>query len=64
LKKKTCRWKEDTQPDGDLIYETSCGKAWEFAEGTISDNEVTYCPFCGGEIIETFSGGKGGISKT
>lgn len=39
----TCAWLEDD--DGN--WDTTCGHAWTFFEGTPNDNGLVYCPFCG-----------------
>ena len=42
-----CRW--------DLVeeaYETECGHAFFFDEGSVEENEFEYCPFCGKTIAE------------
>ncbi len=33
-------------------YESECGGDWFFFEGTIKDNEMELCPFCGEPINE------------
>lgn len=53
--KETCKWElqnEDEAFDGDRYYETACGQAFSFFEGSKIDNEYKYCPFCGKEIEE------------
>ena len=44
-----CTWKQDTHL-GDC-YETQCGDAHIFNDGTPKDNNFKYCPYCGGEIV-------------
>ena len=31
-------------------YTTECGQTWSFESGGIKDNNVKFCPFCGGRI--------------
>jgi len=38
-----CIWMEDD----DGIYQTSCGNAFEFMNGTPDDNHMKFCPYCG-----------------
>nr|WP_321396122.1 hypothetical protein [uncultured Desulfobacter sp.] len=33
-------------------YESECGGDWFFFEGTIEDNQMKICPFCGEMINE------------
>jgi len=47
IKRKSCSWKLDID---DCYYETSCGKTWYFPEGDIKDNDVKFCPHCGGKV--------------
>ena len=44
-----CFW---TYDDIDDKYDTECGKAWFFMEGTAADNEVKFCPYCGKRVEE------------
>ena len=46
----TCEWKLD-----DPYYESACGKVWQFIDGDLSENGVSYCPFCGGKIVTELS---------
>lgn len=43
---KRCDW---TQAE-DGYYETGCGNAFEFTDGTVTGNKFRFCPYCGGEI--------------
>ena len=54
---KKCEWKYD---DCHNMYDTQCGKAWCFLEGTAIDNDCKYCPCCGGEIKQALKPSKGG----
>jgi hypothetical protein len=45
---KTCEWCTDAE-DGE-VYETSCGKVWQFIDGGLSENSLKFCPFCGGRV--------------
>ena len=44
-----CEWKdnEDYENPG---FETGCGEAFIFIEGSIEENNFNYCPHCGGKI--------------
>ena len=42
---KSCVWSQCDE-DGDF-YDTGCGHAFSFTDGTPTDNEFTHCCFCG-----------------
>jgi hypothetical protein len=44
----TCIWREDS----DGYYETVCGRHYATNAGTLKDNGIRFCPFCGREIKE------------
>jgi hypothetical protein len=44
---KICKWTEDEVDD---YWETSCGNAHTFIDGTPTQNHHIYCPYCGGKI--------------
>ena len=39
-----CEWEYDENYD---YYETSCGKGYSLIDGTLEENELKYCPYCG-----------------
>lgn len=41
-----CQW----NPDEESVYFTGCGHEWQFTEGGIQENGITYCPYCSGKI--------------
>jgi len=45
-----CKW---YYKDNDLedYWETSCDSAFTIIDGTLEDNNIKYCPFCGKEIV-------------
>lgn len=45
-KSDSCQW----NPDEDSVYFTGCGHEWQFTEGGIEENGITYCPYCSGKI--------------
>jgi len=45
---ETCQW-ESTE---DGIWDTSCGRSWEFTVGGPSHNLVRYCFECGKRVAE------------
>ena len=48
----SCVWLRQEDPDGDEFMETQCGKAFEFIEGDMQDNDYKFCPYCGKKIKE------------
>lgn len=53
--KGICDWQLDPDNDTADVYETSCKNAWEFTEGNLKDNEISFCPYCGKRIEEIFN---------
>lgn len=49
-----CTWTLDTSDWGDSHYETGCGEAFCFFDGTPEDNKIRFCPYCGRalEVVE------------
>ena len=45
-----CTWH---LPHDELTWETACGKAFDFIDGTPSENEFKFCPFCGNPVTES-----------
>lgn len=43
-----CTWTEDHNG----VWETSCGKAWEFYVHGPDENGFRVCPFCGNALLE------------
>lgn len=48
LDSKTCVWKYDRE---DNKWDGGCGAAWTFIEGGIDENDMDFCPQCGGLIV-------------
>jgi len=48
---KPCKW-TPWVPDDLNSWDTGCGEAHCFIEGDIIYNSHSFCPYCGGEIIE------------
>jgi len=48
---ETCVWSFDQWSDD--FYETSCGKAFTLIEGTLEENDMRYCTYCGKPIETT-----------
>jgi len=44
-----CIWKYDNWNN---FFDTSCKKGFQVNEGSLTENDFNYCPFCGLEIEE------------
>jgi hypothetical protein len=48
LSDHTCHWTGYSDcPD---TWDTECGEVWQFMDGGPVDNDVEFCPYCGGVI--------------
>jgi hypothetical protein len=47
-RKKFCPWVYNETDD---FYETSCNNGWMFTEGTVKQNKVRFCPYCGKLVV-------------
>lgn len=48
LQPAACEWRpydEIHMPD---THQGACGVLWSFPEGSLADNDINYCPKCGG----------------
>lgn len=50
MSKKMCTWTND-DPESNF-WVTECGKSFEVNDGTPLENDMRFCCFCGGELIE------------
>jgi len=46
-RRKECFWTSDGD---DSPWEGSCGVAWMFIDGGPEENQMAYCPQCGGKL--------------
>jgi len=46
---KKCTWTYDDLLDA---WDTSCGECFILTEGTLEENKIIFCPFCGKLIKE------------
>jgi len=45
----TCEWKlEDDLYHGSTVYNFDCGYSYVTLEGSLRENGVNFCPYCGG----------------
>lgn len=49
--RKVCWWVCEDSGD-DEYWHTSCGRDFFFIEGGPNDNELKFCPYCGGKLLE------------
>lgn len=47
----TCTWHYVDDIDHDC-WETDCGEAYTFIDGSPHDNKMKFCCYCGRELIE------------
>jgi len=47
-KDRTCRWREDE----DGIWDSGCGRTWEFDDGGPKANRCNFCMGCGKPVVE------------
>lgn len=45
----TCVWKVEDADDG--VWSSSCGEEWQFTGDGPLENEMNYCPYCGGQLL-------------
>ena len=50
-----CRWKSD----GEGNYSTSCDNIFILLHGDATENNMTFCPYCGDKLIEQALNKKG-----
>ena len=48
---KTCVWSQSSHWDDDN-WSGDCGAEWSLFEGTPKENNMNYCPECGGKLVE------------
>ena len=48
--RKKCKW--DQEDEGSSTYDSDCGHTFIFNDDGPTDNGFTFCPFCGGKLIE------------
>ena len=48
---RECHWKYMNAYDEDGNYDTECGDSFTLMDGTLAENHMNYCSFCGGLIV-------------
>ena len=56
--KSKCIWTKWHDPDGDTVWNTTCGEDFTLLEQGPADNHYYYCPTCGNKIVERESNRK------
>lgn len=51
MKRGKCHWRE-VGGFGDLHWETDCGNAFSVTDGSPSENNMAFCPYCGKSLVE------------
>ena len=46
---EVCRWRFDKEIN---TYFTNCGGMYIFYSGDLQENDFSFCPYCGKEIVE------------
>ncbi len=47
---RTCVWSPDDDEYCPGTWDGACGAKWTFTEGGVVDNDMHYCPQCGGKV--------------
>lgn len=48
---KVCEWRQDDDVFMPGTWDGACGAKWTFTEGGPVDNEMRFCPECGGHVV-------------
>lgn len=49
---RTCTWREDVGCDGESLWDTDCGNVFCFMADGPKENEMQFCCYCGGRLVE------------
>jgi hypothetical protein len=47
-----CTWTKSNDPNMPDTFDSNCGVVWTFTEGGPGENNVRFCPGCGGKLVE------------
>lgn len=50
LQPAACKWKPHDEIQMPDTYQGACGVLWSLTEGSLEDNNINYCPMCGGRV--------------
>jgi hypothetical protein len=47
-----CTWTKSNDPSMPDTFDATCGVVWTFTDGGPAENDVRFCPGCGGKVVE------------
>jgi hypothetical protein len=47
-----CTWTKSNDPHMPDTFDATCGVVWTFTDGGPAENDVRFCPGCGGKVVE------------
>ena len=47
-----CAWTKSNDPNMPDTFDSNCGVVWTFTDGGPGENNVRFCPGCGGKLVE------------
>jgi hypothetical protein len=47
-----CTWTKSNDPSMPDTFDATCGVVWTFTDGGPVENDVRFCPGCGGKVVE------------
>jgi hypothetical protein len=47
-----CTWTKSNDPNTPDTFDSNCGVVWTFTDGGPGENNVRFCPGCGGKLVE------------
>jgi hypothetical protein len=47
-----CTWTKSADPHMPDTFHSTCGVVWTFTDGGPGENNVRFCPGCGGKLVE------------
>ena len=47
---RNCTWTHEVHHESDA-WDTQCGNAFLLVEGTPAENDMAFCPYCGGHLV-------------
>jgi hypothetical protein len=47
-----CTWTKSNDPNMPDTFDATCGVVWTFTDGGPGENNVRFCPGCGGKLVE------------
>ena len=47
----SCAWVEEKYENGDVFWNTSCNRVFVVMNGTLEENAMQFCCYCGRRIV-------------